>query len=290
MSMKHGVWLAIVPALLLGGPVRGQQTFQLRLKPRGQGCESTLDFSSRLRLALTKYDSLGQQTADDLNVRKSRMTCTTTTLEMNGEQNVRERRVYSRAVSSINGGDEQPEPFQGKTLLFIVKDGTSRVLTESGAPLAEDLVARLERQSSQWNSMTPRYEDMLPARPVQVGESWPIDAASWVKRSDVELQVVRASSQLMQVYRKQNRLYGIIETRVEIAMKTMTVSGRKLTMQPGSRITAHTITDVCIDGTSTECVERGTYLFNGIVRAPGPDGVDTKMDQEIEVTHVQTTK
>ncbi len=289
--MRRGVLLIMVPALLLvSNAVRGEEQYQLRMKPRGQGSETALECATRIRLSVVKWDSTGQQIADDLKVMKAKMAYEMTTLEMTSERDLRERRHYSRAVSSIDGGDEQPEPFDGKTLLFILKDGKQTVLTEKGEPLPEALVARLERQAAQWDSAKGRYEDMLPKKPVALGESWPIDALSWVKRDDIELQVVRAASQLKKVYQKAGRMYGVIETRVDIGIKSMTVAGRKLTMQAGSRITFRTSMDACLDGSSTECVEQGTYLFDAVVRAPGPDGTDTKMDQEIEIIHSQTTK
>src|SRR5438093_572006 len=141
--MKSGVSLIMVlAAILLGGMAVGQE-YQLRMKPRGVG-ESALEMSTRVRLNVSKWDAAGQQIADQLNVVKSRMAYTTTTLEMKGDKAVRERRHYTRAATSIDGGDEQPEPFEGKTLLFLTKDsGKHVVLTESGEPLAEPLVAQL---------------------------------------------------------------------------------------------------------------------------------------------------
>ena len=279
----------VFAGLLLGNAVFGQETYQLRLKPRGVG-ESTLDLSTRVRISVKKWDTFGQQIGDELKVIKSRRACTITTLEMKGDKAVRERRHFTKATVNIDA-DERTEPFEGKTLLFIARDGGGhKVVTENGEALPEAIVAQLEQSASQFEGSPVTYQEMLPPHPVRVGESWNINAATWIKRDDIELRVARAHSTLTKVYRKDNRLFGVIETRVEVDLRSMTVIGRKLAMQPGSRIIMRSSMDACIDGTSTECVEQGTYLFTSIVRAPGPDGVDTKMDQEIEITHTQTTR
>ena len=77
---------------------------------------------------------------------------------------------------------------------------------------------------------------------------------------------------------------GVIETRAEFTLKTMRVPGQVLALSPGSKITVKSVYDGCIDGTSTECNEHGSYLFTGIIKATGPDGFETKMDQEIDLT------
>jgi hypothetical protein len=111
-----------------------------------------------------------------------------------------------------------------------------------------------------------------------------VDAALRVKRDDVEMTATRGTAQLQKVYQKEGHLFGVIETRADFILKTMHVPGQTLTLSPGSKITVKSVYDGCIDGTSTECSEYGSYLFNGIIRATGADGFETKMDQEIDLT------
>ncbi len=286
--MFHGVRLVLIPlVVLLAGQARGAETYVVRMKPRGAGTQSATEFTSRVRLAVDKYDAQGQPAGDVLRVFSSKMAYETTILQADGGT-TRMRRKYGKVASSVDGGDEHPEPVQDRTLLFVTKDGKTTVLTEKGEPLPEELAARLEQQGRQ--AAEVGFEELMPKKPVGVGDSWPVDAAAWVKRKDVSLSVVKATAQLVKVYRKDGRQFGVFETRTEMTLKTMTFAGRKMDMQPGSRILAKSTMDACIDGSSTECLERGTYLFTAIVRAPGPDGVDTKMDQEIEVNYTTRTK
>jgi len=222
-------------------------------------------------------------------VMKLHVAFTTNTLETTGKRGGKARRYISKSVMSIDGGEEKPDDLQGKTMILLSgEDGSQIAVSEEGTPFASDLLAKLASKSP--TQVMGKNEHIMPKKTVKVGETWPIDASSWVKRDDAEISPGNAETKLTKVYRKEDKLFGVMETRAEFEVKSLTVQGRKLKMLPGSRIVMKSVRDCCIDGSAWECVTRGNYLFNVVVRAPGPDGVDTKMDQQIEITLTDVAK
>lgn len=275
--------------LLLGETVGAQEAFTLRYKPLDKGHVSNTEFQTRVRLNLAKWDETGKQLLDELKVMKLHVAFSTTTLETNGKLGGTSRRHISKSAMSIDGGDEKPDDLQGKTMILVQgRDGSQIALSEEGDPLPEDLLARLASKSP--TQGMGKNDEITPKKPVKVGETWAIDAASWVKREDAEIVPKNAFASLTRVYRKEGHLYGVVEAKAEFEVKSLTVQGRKMKLQPGSRIIMKSVRDGCIDGTSWNCVERGQHLFTAVVHAPGPDGLETKMDQQIEITLTDIAK
>jgi hypothetical protein len=272
----------VVLALVFVVPVRGQQQYTIRFKTGGKGHESTTEMNTRVRINVVKWDHNGRQVMDDLRVMVTKMAYATVILEEHGAVASRVKRRCLRAVTSVDGGPEEADELQGTTLILDTKeDGSMAAVSETGNPVPESLLKRL--QSRPMSPTLTRFEDILPRKPVQVGESWPINAANWVKRDDVDLEATTAAAQLQRVYQKEGRLYGVIETRADFNLKAMRIPGQTLKLAAGSKLSVRSVRDGCIDGTATECSERGSYLFNAILQSPDPEGLQTKMDQEIDL-------
>src|SRR5262249_10975788 len=148
-------------------------------------------------------------------------------------------------------GDTKVDPAEGKTFLILEKDGKKEVLTEKGEPLLPQEREKMERALSQQITCGTTQDELAPPGPVRGGESWPIPgAASWLKRNDADVTLTSATGQLRKVYRKDGRLYGVIDLRAEGAVKSLTIQGRKMGLKPGSRLVLKSTLDGCIDGTS----------------------------------------
>lgn len=291
--MVRGAWLMIVAVFFSlpgASPAQQPQRYILRLVPPGKGAETTMDLESRFRLAAEKWDAANNSLGEHLSVRGVKMSLVSTILDMKGDEATRWRRRYTRLISTANG-EEQQDPMQGQTVLFSKKpDGKYEVVNEKGEPLPKEQVARLEAQFAQASQCMSRQETIVPNRSVRVGDTWPIDASSWGKRDDAEVTLTRATGHLVKVYKKGARLFGVIDARAEFAIKTLTVTGRKMQMEPGARIVMKSLTDACIDGSSCECVEKSEMLLLAVVKALGADGLPTKMDQEVFIRATQSTK
>jgi hypothetical protein len=286
--MLRGVWLAL---LLSVGPLSAQEphTYLIRLKPPGKGSETTLDLDSRFRMLTEKWDLGGKSLGEDLNVLCLNMSLNSTILEMSGNEPTRWRRQFTKVISTYNG-DQKQDPAQGQIALFIkMPDGKYQIVTENGEPISEELKAKLQAQLAQTDVCATQQETLAPKKAVQVGETWPIDAASWAQHPGAELTLTSATGRLTKVYLKGTQLHGVIEARAEFRIKSLVVNGRKFMMDPGARIIMTSTTEGCIDGSSWGNVEKCEFLLTAALRNKTPDGLDARLDQEILIRTTRRT-
>lgn len=126
---------------------------------------------------------------------------------------------------------------------------------------------------------------LLPHTPVKPGESWKMEMDQLLKvllKGDqtVAVDAVKSSGngQLMKVYQRHGRRFGIFEVRLELPVKGVPENGKiKVPFEAGARMTVLYQSDICIDGTASDGELKGTMQTNGTARIPGPDGKPLKM-------------
>lgn len=268
---------SLILLLLTSLTLSAQDAYVLKLNPPGKGDRTESEFTSRVRMAAKKG---GQEF---FSVKSHQFSCSDRILEGKGKEAAQFVRHFVKARATLDG-EPVTFPFEGQTWVITSEGGATSFRTEKGEPVPEKDAEAMKQAFQTLNECRTRYDELLPGKAVKVGDTWPIDAASWVKRPDAELVVTRAEGKLVKVSRQGGRLHGVLEFRVEVALKSMTVAGRKLPLQPGGKLVMKNVLEGCIDGTSPFRNEESSFTLSGVLVSAGPDGVESTMDQLIEIT------
>src|SRR4051794_73058 len=104
MSMNRA--FAVVAFLVAQSQiVSAQEVNQLRLATPGKGNQTSADFSARIRVAVQKWNPVGQQVNDDLHVMSYKVISSDRYLEGQAEGPSRFIRRFGKALMS-NDGEE----------------------------------------------------------------------------------------------------------------------------------------------------------------------------------------
>src|SRR5438067_113620 len=201
--MTRGVWLGLVAGVLfaaLSPASRAGEKYQVRLTAPREGSQTSAEFDSRVRITLQKWNLTGQLVRDDLHVTSYQVHSDDKVLEGKGDDPARCVRHFQLAKVKVNG-EETAMPFEGQTWVIEHKDGQTKVSTPKGEPLPADLVEKMLGTYRVLHQCRTRYEDLVPSRAVAEGESWDIDAASWVRRDDVAATATGATGKPVKVIR-----------------------------------------------------------------------------------------
>jgi hypothetical protein len=184
------------------------------------------------------------------------------------------QRTYKKATLSL-GGKSVPRHYQGRTVLFELKEGKYQAKVEGEPALDEkDLTALAQ------DAPDPDKPDMtevfLPKRAVKVNQSWTINnkllAKGFAKVGKLDTAKTEGKAKLVKVYDKEGKQFGVIEYEVKLALKSMKAVSFET---PGSFVIKGTM-DTAIDGSTTE----GVLTMTGKLKGKGSV---MQKDQELTV-------
>jgi len=195
-------------------------------------------------------------------------------------QPTRLRRDYQKAVVWTDG---KPSALscQGKGVLIEKKEGFYRFSVE-GRTLPDDEATRLLDREFNREDDLDLQRLILPSRAVRLDEPWTIDMApvarAWQFNTTMAIDISRSTGtgRLTKVYRKDNRLCGVMAFRLEMPIKSLGVE-KPVRPDAGARVLMDVILDCCIDGTSSSGTLRASFWVDGTATVPAGDGQQTRL-------------
>jgi hypothetical protein len=194
-------------------------------------------------------------------------------------QSTRLRRDYQKAVVWTDG---KPSVLscQGKGVLIEKKEGVYRFSVEGGA-LREDEAARLLDREFNREDDLDLQRLILPGRPVRLDETWTIDMAPVARawQSTTAMAIAARSTgtgRLAKVYRKDDRLFGVMAFRLEMPIASLGVE-KSVRPDTGARVLMDVTLDCCIDGSSSSGTLRASFWVDGTATVPAGDGQQARL-------------
>ena len=173
-------------------------------------------------------------------------------IENPNEQPTKARQTYTQAERVLNGL-AIPAAFQNKSVLIERIGPSYHFRIEGGGRLAGD---DLKYLANQYNTKPrKRPQDLIPNRPVKVGESWKIDKSALQRHFRDESVVVddartTGTGQLTKAYKKDGKQYGVVELHIEVFPLEINERGRRMKLKSDSRFVYELRADTCIDGST----------------------------------------
>jgi hypothetical protein len=180
----------------------------------------------------------------------------------------RAKRTFDKALSTdLAGGNQiQIRPYEGKTVLLERNHGRCQFSLEDGTSFAQDS----ELAGDFYAGYAWTREWFQPPGPVAVGAAWPIDSKAITGGLDglhfVKILKAEGTARLVEVYKKQDRLYALMEAKVELSMReeNRDDKGGLLTASEDRTITT-TRFEGCIDGTFAEGRIHSATVSSGLI-------------------------
>ena len=198
-------------------------------------------------------------------------------------------RTYQTATATKDG-KRTTHIYQGKTVR-IEKKGEKYVFTADGTEITGDDAEELESEFNKKDDIPLDDEDLMPDKPVKVNETWTVDAKKITAAFEggglftLDPAKTKVTGKLVKVYDKGGKRFGVIELTMTLAVKELKIDNQELPMKPGSKVTAATTFDLCIDGTAHAGTEKSAMTFdlhgevpNGTIAVTGT----VKLDKVVE--------
>ena len=192
------------------------------------------------------------------------------------------KRAYEKFESTKDGGEPEKGPLQGKTVLIEKKGEKYEFAYDGGGAVEASVAAALDREFNKAGSVV-RTADVVPAKPVKVGDTWTVDKAKLLKDLSADGTVfdadkTTATAKLVKSFIKDDQRFGVIELKLETPIKTL---AGKTPLEPkaGSVVILTVTVEGPIDGSVGASVaeSRGTYKIEASTM-----GVDVKVAAEAE--------
>jgi hypothetical protein len=163
-------------------------------------------------------------------------------------------RAYT-ADEKTEKGKTTKAGYVGQTVL-IEKKGAKyafsvdgKALTEADAP---DLFKKFDRLDKE-----PENEDILPEKPVKVGDSWTVSADKNERlfkmfdgdQMKIDTKKSSAAGKLLKVYKKDGAQFGTLEFTLTVVVTDLDLGGKFAPTAAGSKMVLKATVDTCIDGT-----------------------------------------
>jgi hypothetical protein len=192
---------------------------------------------------------------------------TETTLEKGDPFPAKYKRTYETATEAK--GEEKAKPFsyQGRTVVFELKDGKYRVGVVGKPPLDEKDQEKLTQQANDHSEQTLLVQHLAPKEAVKVGDSWKVDVkkiASGAKPALINAEKSSVEAKLVKVYTKDKKQFGVFEIKAQLAVEGVEDVMR---FEPPLVETLDLTLDAVIDGTSTLAALSGTQKIKGTCKA-----------------------
>ena len=282
--MRRGAFLlAAVITFVVAADRQDPIAYPISIKEAGKGDVRLSDVSQNT-VSSTKISNLDSGKLLQEKATSSAQQCvyreTVLDRQAGQRQPTRLRRDYQKAVVWTDG---KPSALscQGKSVLIEKKEGFYRFSVE-GRILPDDEAARLLDREFNREDDLDLQRLILPSRAVRLDEPWTIDMApvarAWQFNTTMAIDISRSTGtgRLTKVYRKDNRLCGVMAFRLEMPIKSLGVE-KPVRPDAGARVLMDVILDCCIDGTSSSGTLRASFWVDGTATVPAGDGQQTRL-------------
>ncbi len=262
---------ALVLATAIVVPAFAQDAkYELKLKKEAQGDRVSVksDETSDIHVLI---DLMGQEVKNDEKSKEKKAYIEEILVHPAGaKKSTKLSRTYT-AAEKTKGGTTKKQVYAGKTVVIEKKGekkGEKYKFSIDGEEIAEDDAEELEKEFNKKEEFPLENEDLLPGKPVKLGESWTVDSAKIVKSFEedgpfvLDVQATKVTGKLLKVYAKDGKQYGTIELSLHLAVKELKLDGNPSKMKDGSKISGTMVLDICIDGTSNSGTEKSTLKFD----------------------------
>lgn len=274
--------LALLPAA-----GRAQETYTLRKKPLGTDNTLSVEIKVHNKFEAQKWSPAGRTIIDLAFNSDDYLHFTIHPLEFTKEgQLTRFARHFTKAVR-VQYGQPYEMSFHGGKYLYTVKGGKDDIRDEKGEALAPARGLDLAGQSIPCDPARTDWNELLPTKPVKVGESWPIPPKRWLMDYEVDLARAKAAGTLREVKTRDGKQLGTIDFVIEVPLTGTRHQGRPLPIKDGSVLRYNGTVEMNIDGTQAYHSGRGTLHIIGKARGPDAEGLDTRLDLHLEVEIIE---
>jgi hypothetical protein len=208
--------LTVICLLLLAGHAPAQN-YTIKIKEHPDAGASVavrvLDkVANRTQVSLPGGKVVNDKTVDEVTEKAY----TETTLEQVGGERKKYKRVYTKAQET-KGGKARTASYEGRTVLYELKDGKYQVSVE-GKP---DLDAKDLKSLTNSSNNEPPLALFLPTKAVKVGETWALSskALSKVPLPNVDGKGSKGEGKLVKAYTKDGKQFGILRFDLNLVFK-----------------------------------------------------------------------
>jgi hypothetical protein len=275
-ALSMAASLLLLPAL--AGSAQAQTyTIKFRSDPAA-GKSATVRDAHRNAGTVKVLDAGGKLLREQKPNEAEEEAYTETVLEAGGKHPKKYQRVYEKAQRG-EAGKLRPRSYQGRTVLFELRDGQYVVRAVGTPALAPADLKDLTTKANDQLKSSPD-ELFLPKKPVAVGDSWDADKKllpELARGDELDLGKSAGRAKLLKAYAKDGKQFGVIEVDLKLAVKTM----QGLTCDPPARFNIKGTIDTAIDGSSTAATMTMTFRLSSKAQVE-QDGMKFTVEMSLE--------
>ena len=265
-------WMAIAVLTILGAAAQAQTEFQtytpiIKDNPDvGKSVESRAAW--KIAATFKTADSTGKVLGETAMTQTNEEVSTMTVLAKGDKQRDKYKMFFEKAVQE-EAGKVTPFSYQGRMILFERKGDKFTVTRRGGTRLhREDLEPLVNRANVQ---LKQDYNELImPKKPVQVGESWPVAskelAKELAKGLNIDVARTKAQAKLARVYQKDGKQFGVIELEMKLVLDSLKQGGREVKFDLPAALDVKATLDTAIDGSTTAGIMTMTGKLTGIIQ------------------------
>jgi hypothetical protein len=275
------LWALLVAAPLAAAPA--PDTYAVKVKRDPDPGKGTLVKSTEKHSGTLKILDGDGKAVQEVKVSEEKEEVYTKTVLERGDKKARKyKKTFEKAVRTADG-KAMPLAYQGRTVVYELKDGKYQVSVEGTPELEKHVLDELTKAE---NSGSPDvYDVLLPKKPVGVGDKWSL-AGKDVAKSFAEENVMtldpdqtKGDAKLTKAYQKDGHQFGVIEVTLKLAI----TSNNGVTFDPPGTMDMKMTVDAAIDGSTPA----GTVTMSGKIEGKGvlkQAGLTTAVDFHIDAS------
>ena len=284
-----GLFILILGAGILPVGADDEKTYEIKLKPEAVGDRIKVTKSDVSKNSAI-IDVMGQKN-ENAEKKTVKFSYTEELLERDVKAKVstKLKRTYTQAEKTVDGAKTKFS-YLDKTVLIVRVDGKF-TFTVNGDELDDDEAEDLNEEFNKKDEVPLHDEDLLPKKPVKIGEPWVVDTAMVVKSFEsvvpftLDVEKSKVVGKLLKAYTKDDKQFGTIEMTVTLVVKEFKLDGQEIELKPGSTMLITSITEQCIDGTSHALNEKSTVKMDLTGEIPNGTlkiGASAKLTKTVE--------
>jgi hypothetical protein len=195
---------------------------------------------------------------EDVNNEKEEVS-TETVLEKGDKKPLKYKVAYEKATYTKKG-EKEKHSYDGKTLIYTLKDGKYTISVEGGGTLDDKEEAELLKKANE------DAGQLMPGKPVAVGDKWELPSKFLLKnfgeKADLNADKTKGTATLKKVFTKDGKTMGVIEFDMNLAIKTLKGEA-EITFDPPVDTHVTMTLETAIDGSSATGTMTTIVAFEG---------------------------
>jgi hypothetical protein len=234
-----------VGLLALAAGAGAAESYAIKVKPYPDvGKSITVRLTSRQTIRLVTRDSDGEVDRDRKQKEDIEQEFTYKVLKKGKKRPL----VYAKTYATARRNGRR-QSFQGRTVVFTLRDGKYRVKAEGKPALARADLAELTRGAN--DSEGSQTAALLPGKRVKVGGTWKIRAkatqALLGKGLEFDSSQCKGTGKLLKAYQKDGKTWGVMQVRVTLVI----TRDAEVAYRPPAKVQCVGTLEGPIDGSST---------------------------------------